>query len=322
MCCDFSIASKAYILSLMDILTVSGLTKKFGGFTAVNHISFRVKEGEIVGLLGPNGAGKTTTIQMLLDLVTPSAGTISYFGKPFPKEREYILARINFASAYAHVQSRMTVREDLGIYAGLYDVKNPGQKIRELLQLLEIEALEHELFWHLSAGQKTRVILAKALLNSPRLLLMDEPTASLDPDIANTVVEFIQQLQKKEGVSILYTSHNMTEIERLCDRVMFLDHGKIVAEDTPLGLTKRVGSSRLILTFDGDQAPVAAYVTRGGHAFRFPRKHVVEITLAEDIIPKVLFGFAKEKIWITEIAVEKPDLEDVFLSIAKGKYEH
>ena len=174
------------------VLEVSGLTKIFhsrgGDFTAVDHISFDIGEGEIVGLLGPNGAGKTTTIQMLLDLVTPTSGTISYFGKPFPKEREYCLSRINFASTYAHVQSRLTVNENLRIYAGLYQVNNAKKKIEELLALLEVSELGNALFWHLSSGQKTRVILVKALLNSPKLLLMDEPTASLDPDIANKVV--------------------------------------------------------------------------------------------------------------------------------------
>lgn len=303
------------------ILEVTGLTKRYDAYTAVNDISFSIGEGEIVGLLGPNGAGKTTTIQMLLDLVTPTAGNISYFGRHFPKEREYILSRINFASAYSHVQSRMTVLENMIIYAGLYEIQNSTKKIKELLDLLEIGSLVNELFWHLSSGQKTRVILAKALLNSPKLILMDEPTASLDPDIANKVVELIQSLQKKEGVSILYTSHNMEEVERLCDRVMFLSHGNIVAEDTPLGLTKRVGNSQLVLTFDGKQDSITKYLSGYKHSFRFMRKHVVEIMLPEKEIPKVLFGFAKEKIWITDIAVEKPNLEDVFLSIAGGRYE-
>lgn len=303
------------------ILEVSALSKTYDTYKAVKNISFAIQEGEIVGLLGPNGAGKTTTIQMLLDLVTPTSGKIEYFGRSFPKEREFILSRINFASAYSHVQSRMTVIENMNIYAGLYQIPNSKKKIKELLGLLEVSELENELFWHLSSGQKTRVILAKALLNNPKLILMDEPTASLDPDIANKVVELIQSLQKKEGVSILYTSHNMEEVERLCDRVMFLNHGTIVAEDTPLGLTKRVGKSQLILTFDGGQELISKYLSQYAHVFRFARPHVVEIMLPEKDIPKVLFGFAKEKIWITEIAVEKPNLEDVFLSIAGGSYE-
>jgi ABC-2 type transport system ATP-binding protein len=272
--------------------------------------------------LGPNGAGKTTTIQMLLDLITPDAGTISYFGKEFPKEREFVLSRINFASAYTKLQSRMTVMQNLIIYAGLYQVANPKERIAELLELLEVSAIADSLFWHLSSGQKTRVILVRALLNKPRLLLMDEPTASLDPDIAIKVVELVEQLQKKEQVSILYTSHNMQEVEQLCDRVMFLDHGKILIEDTPLGLTKRVGNSKLILTFDGERALVKKYLDEGSYAYVFPRSHLVEISVAESDIAKLLFGFAKEKIWITNIDVEKPDLEDVFLSIAKGSYEH
>lgn len=305
---------------MAPVLEVSGLTKQYGTYTAVNDLSFSIGEGEIVGLLGPNGAGKTTTIQMLLDLVTPTSGTIVYFGKPFPKEREYCLSRINFASTYAHIQSRMTVMENLRIYAGLYEVKDAQRKIKELLTLLEVPEVEHALFWHLSSGQKTRVILVKALLNSPRLLLMDEPTASLDPDIANKVVELIQRLQKKEGVSILYTSHNMDEVERLCDRVMFLDHGKILAEDSPLGLTKKAGNAALILTFDDDKTRVEEYLGKDGYTFTFVRSHVVEVSVAEADIAKVLFGFAKEKIWITNIDIEKPSLEDVFLSIAGGKY--
>lgn len=306
---------------IKPILEVSALSKTYDTYNAVKNISFAIQEGEIVGLLGPNGAGKTTTIQMLLDLVTPTSGKIEYFGRSFPKEREFILSRINFASAYSHVQSRMTVIENMNIYAGLHQIPNSKKKIKELLGLLEVSELENELFWHLSSGQKTRVILAKALLNNPKLILMDEPTASLDPDIANKVVELIQSLQKKEGVSILYTSHNMEEVERLCDRVMFLNHGTIVAEDTPLGLTKRVGKSQLILTFDGGQELISKYLSQYAHLFRFARPHVVEIMLPEKDIPKVLFGFAKEKIWITEIAVEKPNLEDVFLSIAGGSYE-
>jgi ABC-2 type transport system ATP-binding protein len=302
------------------ILEVQELTKKFNAFTAVDHISFSVEEGEIVGLLGPNGAGKTTTIQMLLDLITPTSGTISYFGKPFPKEREYILSQINFASAYTHVQSRMTVGENLRIYAGLYGIPDANARVDELLAVLEIPHLKNEVFWHLSAGQKTRVILVKALINRPKLLLMDEPTASLDPDIAGKIIEFIKMLQHKEHTTILFTSHNMDEVERLCDRVMFLSHGKIVAVDTPLELTKRVGNSLLTLTFDGSHDPVKKYLSGEHLAYTFPREHVVEISLLEADIPKILFGFRKHRVWITNIDVSKPDLEDVFLMIAEENY--
>jgi len=169
------------------ILEVENLAKIFGDFKAVNNISFTVREGEIVGLLGPNGAGKTTTIQMLLGIMTQTSGTVSYFGKEFTQHREEILSKINFASAYSHLQSRITVRQNLTIMAGLYDIRDPNKRIDELLDLLEVRDLVDKLYWHLSSGQKTRVVLVKALLNKPRLILMDEPTASLDPDIADKI---------------------------------------------------------------------------------------------------------------------------------------
>jgi ABC-2 type transport system ATP-binding protein len=307
------------------VLQATHLTKRFGpagaGFIAVNNISFSVKEGEIVGLLGPNGAGKTTTIHTLLGLITPTSGTISYFGKSFDTNREFCLSHINFASAYAELQGRMTVEENLRIYAGLYGVKQWRAKAKEVLTLLEIEEAAHTLFWRLSSGQKTRVILAKCLINNPKLILMDEPTASLDPDIASKVIDLIQRLQKEEGVGILYTSHDMSEVEKLCDRVMFLDHGKIVAEDTPLGLTKRIGKSELILTFDGKPDIIESYLRERKFVCTFPRKQVVSVHVAEKEIPKVLFGLSNQGVWLTNIDIKKPDLEDVFLSVARGSYE-
>ena len=302
-----------------NVLEVSKLTKQFGQFTAVDDISFSIIEGEIVGLLGPNGAGKTTTIQMLLGLVTPTSGSISYFGRNFQTHREYCLSHINFTSAYAHVQGKLTVLQNLKIFAGLYGMKNPEKRIDELIALLHIEETKHKLFWKLSSGQKTRVNIVKSLLNSPKLLLMDEPTASLDPEIVNKVLELVVNLQKKEGLAILYTSHNMTEVERICDRVMFLDHGKIVAEDTPLGLSKRAGKATLIITFDGEKHPVSLYLESEKLSYSFMKNHVVKVEVTEEEIPKVLFGFSSRKIWVTNIDIEKPDLEDVFLSIARGE---
>lgn len=312
---------------IRTVLEVSHLTKEYPAtssgkpFRAVNHLSFSIKEGEIVGLLGPNGAGKTTTIQMLLGLTTPTGGTIKYFGKSFEDNREFCLARINFASAYSRLQAKITVKQNLTIFAGLYEVKNAQERIEKLLEQLEITNLKDQLFWHLSEGQKTRVVLAKSLLNNPKLILMDEPTASLDPDIADKVVTLIRQLQEKENVAMLYTSHNMSEVEELCDRVMIMDKGQIFAEDTPLGLTKRIGTARLILTFETEKSLVSSYLTSHNFPFTFPRNHSVEVKVSEEHIPKVLFGLGKAGVRFTEIDVKKPDLEDVFLSIAKGTYE-
>lgn len=305
-----------------EILSVEGLTKRYGDFLAVDHISFTVHEGEIVGLLGPNGAGKTTTIQMLLGLTTPTSGNIRFFGKAFPQYREEILAKTNYASAYSHMQGRITVRNNLTIYAGMYAVPNAQARIDELLELLEVADLADTLFWHLSSGQKTRVVLVKALLNKPRIILMDEPTASLDPEIAQKVVQVVRELQQKEKVAILYTSHNMQEVETVCDRVMIMNQGTIVAEDTPLGLTKKITVSHLILTYDGNQKVVTKYLKNKGYRHSFPRDYAVNIELEEQDIPTVLFGLGNEGIWITHVDIEKPDLEDVFLAIAGGKYEH
>ncbi|MCL4360521.1 ABC transporter ATP-binding protein [Patescibacteria group bacterium] len=307
------------------ILTVSHLSKRFGspthGFVAVDDVSFTLREGEILGLLGPNGAGKTTTITMLLGLILPTAGDISYFGKPFGSHRQASLARINFASSYAQVQSKVTVRQNLLIYAGLYAVRDTSRRIAELLRLLEVEDTADQLFWKLSSGQKTRVILAKALINRPRLILLDEPTSSLDPDIAAKVIDIIKTLQKKEGVAILYTSHNMREVEEVCDRVMIMSHGKIVAEDTPLELTKKIGNARVTVTFDGPSEKVFSYLNAKQYRHRFPRGQVVAVDLPGKAIPKLLFGLANEGVWLTDIDIEKPGLEEVFLSITKGSYE-
>ena len=299
------------------ILNVSGLVKQYGTFTAVNDISFSIDEGEIVGLLGPNGAGKTTTIQMLLGLTAPTHGTISFFGKDLVHNHEEIFEQINFVSAFSGMQTRVTVRENLEIYAGLFAVANWEKKVEDLTEVLGVSDKLDTLYWHLSSGQRTRVNLVKSFLNNPKLILMDEPTASLDPEVVNTVLELLEDMRKREGVAILYTSHNMGEVTRLCDEVIFLHHGKIIATDTPLGLTQRVGTALLRLTYDGTKGPVETYLKKDGYIYRIDHAHTVEITIDEKQIPKVLFGFAKEKIWITDIEIEKPNLEDVFLAVAK-----
>lgn len=308
------------------VLQVTNLTKLYpaskGGqpYTAVDRLSFSIRKGEILGLLGPNGAGKTTTIQMLLGLTTATSGQIKYFGQSFPEQRESVLARINFTSAYAHVQGKMSVRQNLTVYGHLYNVKNLKAKIDELAELLEISHLLDSTFWKLSSGQQTRVILAKGLINDPQLILMDEPTASLDPEIVNKIIDLIRKLQQEKGVSILYTSHNMEEITRLCDRVIFMNQGKLVAEDTPLGLTKLVGTSKLILAFDGDKKIVTKHLTKQEVPHALIRSNVVEINLPDDQIPSTLFDLKKLGVWITDIDIKKPTMEDVFLQFArKGK---
>lgn len=302
-----------------SVLEVKNLTKKFGDFTAVDNISFSLKEGEVLGLLGPNGAGKTTTIHMLLGITRANGGEVKYFGKDFANHREECLQRINFASAFNTLQGHISVKENLLVFSALYGIKNPEKKINELLDYFEISELINQRYFNLSAGQKTRVNIVKSLLNDPELILMDEPTAALDPDIADKTLSLIEKLKNDSGLSILYTSHDMEEVTRLCDEVIFLDHGKIVAHDTPLNLTKRVVTAQLTLAFDGDKKIIKEYLQSKEQRFIFLNPHVVRIDTEEKYIPKLIFGIGKAGIWVTDIEVRKPTLEDVFLQIARSE---
>ena len=181
---------------MQTLLKVSNLTKTYGTFTAVNNISFQVQEGEILGLLGPNGAGKTTTIQMILGLIIPTSGTVKIFGKDMPKNSHEILQQVNFSSAYVSLPTNLKVWENLYTFARLYEVPNYKEKVKELVDFFDITPFFDKLYGSLSSGQSTRVNLAKSLLNSPRLLFLDEPTSSLDPDIADRIRKYLKQVQK------------------------------------------------------------------------------------------------------------------------------
>lgn len=237
---------------MQKVLEVKNLAKEYNpakagqvGTRAVDGISFDILEGEIVGLLGPNGAGKTTTIAMLLDLISPTSGTIKVFGKYLHQSREEILKMINFSSAYVSMPLNLTAFENLLTFARLYEVPNPRQKILELASLFEVKDQLPKILRTLSSGQISRLNLCKALINDPKLLLLDEPTASLDPDIADKTRKLLLQIRKERNLTILYTSHNMAEIEELCDRVIFLKQGKILAVDTPANLLKKFGRKNL-----------------------------------------------------------------------------
>jgi ABC-2 type transport system ATP-binding protein len=214
-------------------VAVKDLTKVYGTVTAVNDITFSLKPRSTVALLGGNGAGKTTTIAMLLGLVVPTSGEVRVFGADMARNRYQVAQRINFQSPYVDLPMRLTVRQNLTVYAGLYGVANQAERIAFLAEDLQIEGLLDRPTGKLSAGQKTRVGLAKALLNSPELLLLDEPTASLDPDTADWVRQKLKDYANSRGATILFASHNMAEVERLADRVILLDAGRILEDDTP-----------------------------------------------------------------------------------------
>lgn len=231
------------------VVEAQNLSKVFNGFTAVDNISFNLYRGEIVGLLGPNGAGKTTTIQMLLGTLTPTTGSVRIFNLDIYKHREEVLRRINFSSTHASMPSSLTVWENLRVFAGLYGVKNYKNRINAVMDLFDINDLRHVMTETLSSGQLTRLSLAKAMINNPEVLFLDEPTASLDPDIADKVRNIIKERRNQTGITILYTSHNMIEMEEMCDRIIFLHRGKIIAEGSPREVLRQFDEKHLEALF-------------------------------------------------------------------------
>lgn len=231
------------------IVEASNLTKVFDDFTAVDNISFQLYPGEIVGLLGPNGAGKTTTLQMLLGTLTPTSGSIRILGLDLNKNREAILSRINFSSTYTAMPSALTIRENLRVFAGLYGVRDYKKKISEVMELFELSKLGNHLTETLSTGQLTRLSLAKTLINDPAILFLDEPTASLDPDMADKTRSLLKTKRTETNMSIFYTSHNMMEMEEMCDRIIFLHKGKIIAEGAPKDLLRQFQKDHLEALF-------------------------------------------------------------------------
>jgi len=215
------------------VVEVENLTKDFKNLRAVDHVSFEVKAGEILGILGPNGAGKTTIIHMLLGLTSPTSGSIRVFGLDLKKHRSEILQWANFSSTYVAMPYSLTVKESLRVFARLYRVRHREERIAELLRIFEMEEIKNKEVRHLSSGLITRLNLAKALINSPRILFLDEPTASLDPDIADKTRTLLRRIKNEQGMSILYTSHNMKEMEEISDRIIFLHRGRIIATGKP-----------------------------------------------------------------------------------------
>jgi ABC-2 type transport system ATP-binding protein len=226
-------------------VAVRDLTKIYGTVTAVDHISFTLKPATTVALLGGNGAGKTTTIAMLLGLIVPTSGEVRVFGADMSKERSLVAHRLNFQSPYVDLPSRLTVRQNLTVYARLYGIVNASERIAYVARDLQIESLLERDTGKLSAGQKTRVGLAKAFLNAPELLLLDEPTASLDPDTADWIRRKLRDYAQNRGATLLLASHNMAEVERLADRVILLHQGRIIEDETPRALIATYGRKTL-----------------------------------------------------------------------------
>jgi ABC-2 type transport system ATP-binding protein len=246
------------------ILEARELTREFEGVKALDRFSFKLHRGEVLGLLGANGAGKTTAMNCLLGLTLPTSGDLFAFGLPLQANRIQILQRSNFSSAYTALPGNLLVWQNLLVFARIYGVPNPKKKIAELMELLEISHLDKRVTGQLSAGESTRVNLCKAFLNDPELLMLDEPTASLDPDIADKVRKVVRKVQRERDIGILYTSHNMRDIEEVCDRVIFLHKGKIVCEGTPSDIVAQSSSDNL--------EDVFIKIARDGEILDEPRK--------------------------------------------------
>ncbi|WP_395457554.1 ABC transporter ATP-binding protein (plasmid) [Azospirillum melinis] len=243
-------ATPAIPPAIAPAIRAEGLTKRFPtpdgrDVTAVDAIGFTIPRGSVTGLLGGNGAGKTTTISMLLGLLLPTAGTVEILGVDMARHRHAVLPRMNFSSPYVELPHRLTVRENLTVYAHLYGLTCVKKRVQELAEHLDLSRFLDRPSGGLSAGQKTRVALAKALLNDPELLLLDEPTASLDPDTADWIRTYLERYRLRTGATILLASHNMLEVERLCDSVLMMRQGRIVDRGAPSALLARYGRQTL-----------------------------------------------------------------------------
>ncbi len=230
---------------MQSSIKVINLKKNYGNKEAVKNLNFEIRENEIIGLLGPNGSGKTTTIGMMLGLLKPSSGEVLINGLTIEDNRIEILQKINFISPYIELPKKLTVKQNLIVYGKLYSVKNLNDKIDYLVDKLRLENLLNRITGELSSGQKNRISLAKAIINDPSVLLLDEPTASLDPEIGDFVRTFLENYKKEKKVSILLASHNMDEVNRLCSSIMMMKNGVIIDEGKPTDLIKKHGRANL-----------------------------------------------------------------------------
>ena len=226
-------------------LEIIELSKNYNGKEAVKNISFKVNEGEIIGILGPNGCGKTTTIGMILGLLKPSSGKVLVNGNEVELKRVDLLDNLNFISPYIELPKKLTVKQNLEVYGRLYDVKNLKLKIEHITEKLRLHGIINKITGELSSGQKNRVSLAKSIINDPKILLLDEPTASLDPETGDFVRSFLEDYQREKCASILLASHNMAEVERLCSSVLMMNNGTIIDKDSPKKLIKRHGRKNM-----------------------------------------------------------------------------
>lgn len=304
------------------VLSTRNLTKKYAllfqnsSIKAVDSISFDLYQGEILGLLGPNGSGKTTTLQMLLGVLTPTSGEISYFGRNFSQHKHDLLDQINFSSPYVNFPLLLTIDEILLYSSFLYTIPDRRQRIEEVIEQFGLQSIRKKQVKTLSTGQNTRLSLAKAFINHPKILLLDEPTAALDPEIAHKVRQYIQNLSKRFRTSIIIASHNMAEVTELCYRVVFLRSGKIYAIDKPDNLSANIG--HVHITFE-QLTPERAFLSSCaeiGISMKKNRKSH-QVAIEENQLSNFLRILAKNKVSYQKINITKSTLEEYFIKAAQ-----
>jgi ABC-2 type transport system ATP-binding protein len=305
----------------MPLLEIRDLRKHYGAVEALKGLSLAVEQGEFFGLLGPNGAGKSTTINILLGLILPDSGSIRVFDQDFATQQVAIRRRMNVAAAFTSLTGVLTVRENLKVYGHIYGVKNLDRKIDELLERFEITELAQRKLQHLSSGQHTRVTLCKGLINDPALLLLDECTVGLDPDIAEKTRRALQEFQREKQTTILFTSHNMNEVEELCGRIAFLSKGELLRIDTAARIKSLIPHQVLEVRFGPgtdlstlrhlDGTPQAA--PGGDSTLRFV------LDDPEHQLDSLLRRLTQAGGHIADVQITRPTLEDVFIKIARGE---
>lgn len=300
------------------VVRARGLTKRFGQFTAVDQIDFEIRPGEIVGFLGPNGAGKTTTIRMMLNVLKPNSGELTIFGETFDRHRKSILSRMNASSGTLTLPGKLTVLENLKVFADLYGIPRADARIDELLEKFDLTDLQRRNLYSLSTGQQVRVSLARAFINHPKLLLLDEPTASLDPDVADRVRTNLLQTVESEKTTVFLTSHNMMEVEKVCTRVLFLNAGKIQAEGSPRELARRVKQWTLSI-----KTKEALKNVPSGHRVSRIDLHQRELIVEIDRhhVGAFITELIREGAEIEALTIHEPTLEDFFVFSARSPHE-
>jgi ABC-2 type transport system ATP-binding protein len=302
----------------LPVISVRHLTKRFKELTAVDDVSFELQPGEILGLLGPNGAGKTTTCQMLLGILTPTSGSVEFFGKELRTHRSEILERLNFSSTYTNLPWNLRVSDTLSFMSRLYKLPNRTARVEEVVEVFRLKPLLSKGVIALSAGELTRLNLAKAFINQPEILLLDEPTASLDPESAHVIREFILKQQSEQGISVLFTSHNMSEVETVCDRVIFIQGGKVVANDTPKNLARTLDRCNVSLLIDENNAIAFREVGAALSLAVSDQDGFSMVSMREDAVAEFLAKLGKKGIPLHGLTVTRATLEDYFMNQASS----